>query len=54
MLGSYGADHKPRVTEVINDDFPSGMMARGTYTVTSKVIDLDDHVHLGGSILSIA
>lgn len=41
MLGSYGADPNPRVTEVINDDFPSGMVARGTYKVTSKVIDLD-------------
>jgi len=46
MLGSYPADPKPRVTEVINDDFPSGLVARGTYTVTSKVVDLDEHVHL--------
>jgi len=41
MLGSYSADPNPRVTEVINDEFPSGMVARGTYKVTSKVIDLD-------------
>jgi hypothetical protein len=53
MLGSYSADPDPRSTEVISDDFPSGMVARGTYNVTSKVIDLDNHVWLGASILSI-
>lgn len=53
MLGSYSADPKPRVTEVISDEFPSGMVARGTYTVTSKVVDLDNYVWLGASILSI-
>lgn len=53
MLGSYSADPNPRRTEVISDDFPSGMMARGTYNVQSKVIDLDDHVWLGESILPI-
>ncbi|KAH9045171.1 rho GDP-dissociation inhibitor [Lactarius pseudohatsudake] len=41
MLGSYSADPNPRATEVINDEFPSGMIARGTYKVISKVIDLD-------------
>ncbi|KAN0132485.1 Immunoglobulin E-set [Lactarius tabidus] len=46
MLGSYSADPKPRVTEVISDEFPSGMIARGLYTVTSKVIDLDGTVWL--------
>lgn len=53
MLGSYGADPNPRSTEVISDDFPSGMVARGTYNVHSKVIDLDNHVWLGESILPI-
>ena len=53
MLGSYSADPNPRSSEVISDDFPSGLVARGTYTVTSKVIDLDNHVWLGASILSI-
>lgn len=53
MLGSYSADPNPRSSEVISDDFPSGMVARGTYTVTSKVIDLDNHVWLGASIFSI-
>jgi hypothetical protein len=52
MLGSYSADPKPRVTEVISDEFPSGMIARGLYTVTSKVIDLDGTVWLGASIYS--
>ncbi|KAI0254926.1 rho GDP-dissociation inhibitor [Lactifluus subvellereus] len=46
MLGSYSADPNPRFTEVINDEFPSGMIARGTYKVRSKVIDLDEHVWL--------
>jgi RHO protein GDP dissociation inhibitor len=50
MLGSYSADLNPRSTEVISDDFPSGMVARGTYTVTSKVIDIDNQVWLGASI----
>ena len=50
MLGSYSADPNPRVTEVINDEFPSGILGRGTYKVTSKVIDLDEKVWLGASI----
>jgi Rho GDP-dissociation inhibitor len=50
MLGSYSADPNPRSQEVISDDFPSGMVARGTYTVTSKVIDIDNQVWLGASI----
>jgi RHO protein GDP dissociation inhibitor len=54
MLGSYSADPNPRSTEVISDDFPSGMVARGTYTVISKVVDLDGAVWLGASILLIA
>ena len=53
MLGSYSADPSPRSTEVISDDFPSGMVARGTYVVTSKVVDLDGQVWLGASILPI-
>ncbi|KAI0306960.1 UbiA prenyltransferase family-domain-containing protein [Multifurca ochricompacta] len=46
MLGSYPADPNPRSTEVINDDFPSGITARGTYEVRSKVVDLDGQVWL--------
>lgn len=53
MLGSYSASPNPLVTEVITDEFPSGMMARGVYTVTSKVIDLDEKVWLGAYIHSI-
>jgi len=53
MLGSYTADPDPRRTEVISDDFPSGMVARGTYTVLSKVVDLDGNVWLGESIFPI-
>ena len=54
MLGSYSADPNPRSTEVISDDFPSGMVARGEYKVVSKVVDLDGVVWLGVSILLIA
>ena len=50
MLGSYSADPNLRSTEVIRDEFPSGMMARGTYTVTSKVVDIDGAVWLGASL----
>lgn len=53
MLGSYSADPNPRSSEVISDDFPSGMVARGTYNVHSKVIDLDNQVWLGELILPI-
>lgn len=52
MLGSYSADPNPRVTEVISDEFPSGVIARGSYTVISKVIDLDGVVWLGASTCS--
>jgi hypothetical protein len=51
MLGSYSADPNPRSTEVISDNFPSGMVARGEYKVVSKVVDLDGVVWLGASIL---
>ena len=54
MLGSYSADPNPRSTEVISDNFPSGMVARGEYKVVSKVVDLDGVVWLGVSILLIA
>jgi hypothetical protein len=54
MLGSYSADPNPRSTEVISDVFPSGMLARATYNVTSKVVDIDGQVWLGASILRIA
>ncbi len=54
MLGSYSADPDPRSTEVISDDFPSGMVARGEYKVISKVVDLDGVVWLGASILLIS
>lgn len=54
MLGTYSADPTPRSTEVISDDFPFGLAARGEYKVISKVIDLDGVVWLGASILLIA
>jgi hypothetical protein len=54
MLGSYSADPNPRSTEVISDEFPSGMVARGEYKVISKVVDLDGVVWLGASTLLIS
>jgi len=46
ILGSYIADPNPRSTEVISDDFPSGMVSRGEYKVVSKVVDDDEVVWL--------
>ncbi|KAI0320639.1 rho GDP-dissociation inhibitor, partial [Amylostereum chailletii] len=44
MLGSYGAQPEPRRVSVVNDEFPSGMIARGTYSVKSRVTDFDGTV----------
>ena len=52
MLGSYGPDPNPHVAEVMSDEYPSEMMARAEYGVTSKVIDLDGKEWLGASVLS--
>ncbi|KAH9965715.1 rho GDP-dissociation inhibitor [Russula dissimulans] len=46
MLGSYSANTEPRFTEVISDEFPSGIVARSTYNVRSRVVDLDGHVYV--------
>ncbi|KAI0068922.1 E set domain-containing protein [Artomyces pyxidatus] len=41
MLGSYGVQAEPRRVSVVQDEFPSGMLARGTYSVKSRVTDFD-------------
>ncbi|KZF23194.1 rho-gdp dissociation inhibitor [Xylona heveae TC161] len=49
MIGSYApstSDKPSYVKKFAKEDAPSGMMARGHYTATSKFIDDDDNTHL--------
>ncbi|KAI0033784.1 rho GDP-dissociation inhibitor [Vararia minispora EC-137] len=41
MLGSYSAKAEPIRVAVVEDEFPSGMLARSSYTVKSRVQDFD-------------
>ncbi|THH05645.1 hypothetical protein EW146_g9850 [Bondarzewia mesenterica] len=45
MLGSYGAQADPRNVTVVQDEFPSGLLARGEYNVKSRVTDIDGEVY---------
>jgi hypothetical protein len=47
MVGSYGPDAKPHeyVSKEV-EEAPSGMLARGHYTVKSKFVDDDDTTYL--------
>ncbi len=47
MLGSYGVQLEPRRVSVVQDEFPSGMLARGTYNVRSRVTDFDGSIFAG-------
>lgn len=47
MLGSYGFQADVRSALVVQDEFPSGMLARGTYNVKSRVTDIDGEVWAG-------
>lgn len=47
MLGSYGYQADVRTASVVQDEFPSGMLARGTYNVKSRVTDIDGEVWAG-------
>ena len=47
MLGSYGAQPDPRRVSVVQDEFPSGMLARGVYNVRSRATDIDGEVYAG-------
>eukprot|EP00045_Choanoeca_perplexa_P021943 m.7888 g.7888 ORF g.7888 m.7888 type:complete len:190 (+) comp8967_c0_seq1:36-605(+) len=46
MLGSYGPKAEVQVAQTPWDEMPSGMLARGHYTVKSKFIDDDKNEHL--------
>ncbi len=46
MLGSYGPKAESQSAMTPLEEAPSGMLARGTYTVKSKFIDDDNESHL--------
>ncbi len=46
MVGSYGPKTEPHVYTAPVDDAPSGVIARGTYTVKSKFTDDDKRSYL--------
>ena len=49
MLGSYvpNPSGEPYVKNFDPEEAPSGMMARGDYTVKSRVVDDDGHIYAG-------
>ncbi|KAI9228712.1 MAG: immunoglobulin E-set [Piptocephalis tieghemiana] len=49
MIGSYGPAEEVYEKKFLADEAPSGMLARGHYTVRSRVIDDDGHAHLDWS-----
>ena len=46
MVGSYGPKKEIQSYTTAMDQAPSGMMARGSYTVKSLFTDDDKHEHL--------
>lgn len=46
MIGSYGPQREPHIKRFQMEQAPSGMMARGSYTVASKFLDDDGNVYL--------
>jgi hypothetical protein len=46
MVGSYGPAGEPYTKKFPVEEAPSGMLARGTYKVTSRFIDDDGFCHL--------
>ncbi|KAH6561612.1 hypothetical protein BASA50_002336 [Batrachochytrium salamandrivorans] len=46
MVGSYGPSPEPYTKKFTLEEAPSGMLARGTYTVKSRFIDDDNQAHL--------
>lgn len=46
MLGSYGPKAESQTAMTPWDEMPSGMLARGHYTVKSKFTDDDKETHL--------
>jgi Rho GDP-dissociation inhibitor len=47
MLGSYSAQAEPRRVMVVEEEFPSGMLARAQYVVKSRVTDFDGGLFAG-------
>ena len=45
MVGSYGPKTEPHEYQTPIEDAPSGMMARGVYTVKSKFTDDDKNIY---------
>jgi len=46
MVGSYGPSPNSVVKRFVSDKAPSGILARGTYVVRSRVIDDDKTVYI--------
>ncbi|KAJ1665657.1 rho GDP dissociation inhibitor [Coemansia sp. RSA 1813] len=46
MCGSYGPKYEDQEREFPTNKAPSGMMARGSYTIRSKFVDDDNNAHL--------
>ena len=44
MIGSYGPRAEPYEKTFASSEAPSGMMARGNYSVRSRVVDDDNNV----------
>ena len=47
MIGSFSAAAEPRRILVVEDEFPSGMLTRGSYSVKSRVNDFDGGIFAG-------
>ncbi|KAK0555543.1 rho GDP dissociation inhibitor [Tilletia horrida] len=45
MIGSYGPRPQPYIKACPPEEAPSGMLARSTYTVRSRIVDDDKHVY---------
>ena len=46
MVGSYGPKSEVQSFTSPSDEAPSGMIARGTYTVKSEFLDDDKNIYL--------
>ncbi|OAJ37291.1 hypothetical protein, variant 2 [Batrachochytrium dendrobatidis JEL423] len=46
MVGSYGPSAEPYTKKFTLEEAPSGMLARGQYTVRSRFVDDDNQAHL--------
>ncbi|KAJ9118559.1 hypothetical protein QFC22_003779 [Naganishia vaughanmartiniae] len=46
MIGSYGPQKDAHTKIFASEEAPSGMMARGTYNVRSRIVDDDGTIHM--------